>query len=214
MEMPRIESPPELNMPIGEAMFTQRAIRRLDPEWPISDSHLKTILDAASKAPSGGNIQPARFLVIRSRGPNSRVRYALSRGLVGETPGRARLEEQGRHSSRLRLSHGVASRRRNGGCAGGPAGTVAGRSRAGPLGVSLRPEPAARGARARNRLGADDIASGSHGTRVRLVRNPPGSGVPLLHSLGYPRGNFGPTSRYPTSETTSWERWDERPPWG
>ena len=26
--------------------------------------------------------------------------------------------------------------------------------------------------------------------------------------LGYPRGRFGPTRRFPTSETTSWERWN------
>jgi nitroreductase len=31
--------------------------------------------------------------------------------------------------------------------------------------------------------------------------------------LGYPRGNFGPTSRLPTSQTTSWDRWDQPPPW-
>ena len=31
--------------------------------------------------------------------------------------------------------------------------------------------------------------------------------------LGYPRGNFGPTSRLPTSATTSWGRWDTPPPW-
>jgi nitroreductase len=32
--------------------------------------------------------------------------------------------------------------------------------------------------------------------------------------LGYPRGNFGPTSRLPTSRTTFWDRWDQPPPWG
>ena len=31
--------------------------------------------------------------------------------------------------------------------------------------------------------------------------------------LGYPRGRFGPTSRFPTSDTTSWERWGAPPPW-
>ena len=67
MEMIRIETPSELDMPIGETMFTQRAIRRLDPHRPIPDAHLKIILDAASKAPSGGNTQPARFLVARNK---------------------------------------------------------------------------------------------------------------------------------------------------
>ena len=31
--------------------------------------------------------------------------------------------------------------------------------------------------------------------------------------LGYQRGKFGPTRRIPTSETTSWNRWNAKPPW-
>jgi nitroreductase len=51
-------------MSLGEAVFTQRAIRRLKPD-PISDADLATILAAASRAPSGGNLQPWRFVVVR-----------------------------------------------------------------------------------------------------------------------------------------------------
>ena len=65
--MVRLEPPAELNMPIGEAMFSQRAIRRLDRDRPIDDAQLKIVLDAASKAPSGGNTQGARYLVVRDR---------------------------------------------------------------------------------------------------------------------------------------------------
>ena len=67
MEMVRLDPPAELTMPIGEAMFSQRATRRLDTDRPITDAQSKIILDAASKAPNGGNVQPARFLVIRDR---------------------------------------------------------------------------------------------------------------------------------------------------
>jgi len=67
MTMVRLDPPPELSVPIGEAMFTQRAIRRLDPNRDISDAHIKLMLEAASKAPSGGNVQPTRFLVVRDR---------------------------------------------------------------------------------------------------------------------------------------------------
>ena len=43
-----------LSMPLGEAIFTQRSIRRLRPDpIPLEDIHL--ILEAAVKAPSGGN---------------------------------------------------------------------------------------------------------------------------------------------------------------
>src|ERR1700682_6496743 len=52
-----------LDMPIGEAMFSQRSIRRFRPE-PISTADLELVLEAAIKAPSGGNRQPGRFMVL------------------------------------------------------------------------------------------------------------------------------------------------------
>jgi len=64
VEITRLDPPELLTMPIGEAMFTQRAIRRLDPSRPVTDEQIKIVLDAASKAPSGGNSQPARYLVL------------------------------------------------------------------------------------------------------------------------------------------------------
>ena len=45
-----------LTMPLGEAMFTQRAIRRLKPD-PIPDEVMKDIMEAAIRAPNGGNTQ-------------------------------------------------------------------------------------------------------------------------------------------------------------
>ena len=53
-----------LSMPLGEAIFTQRAIRRMRAV-PISDADLQDILEAATRAPSGSNTQPWHFLVVR-----------------------------------------------------------------------------------------------------------------------------------------------------
>src|SRR5256885_3294303 len=55
-----------LSMPIGEAMFSQRSIRRFRPD-PIPMDDLRLIVEAAVKAPSGGNRQPGRFLVLTDR---------------------------------------------------------------------------------------------------------------------------------------------------
>lgn len=55
-----------LGMALGQAIFTQRAIRRLKDD-PVSDADLEAILAAAGRAPSGGNRQPWRFLAIRDR---------------------------------------------------------------------------------------------------------------------------------------------------
>ena len=53
-----------LTMPLGEAMFTQRAIRRLKPD-PIPDEVMKDIMEAAIRAPNGGNTQQWHFIVLK-----------------------------------------------------------------------------------------------------------------------------------------------------
>jgi len=47
-----------------EALATTRAIRRYTDE-PVTDDQLATIMFAATRAPSGSNRQPFRFLVLR-----------------------------------------------------------------------------------------------------------------------------------------------------
>ena len=61
-----MSSQKKLSMSLGEAIFTQRAIRRMKPD-PIPLNDIKTFLEAAVKAPNGGNAQPARFVVINER---------------------------------------------------------------------------------------------------------------------------------------------------
>ncbi|MEE3331412.1 MAG: nitroreductase family protein [Myxococcota bacterium] len=50
-------------MDVYEALYTTRAMRRVKPD-PIPEEVQKRILDAAIRAPSGGNAQNWRFLVI------------------------------------------------------------------------------------------------------------------------------------------------------
>jgi len=56
-----------------EAIESQRAMRRLKPD-PVPEDLLWKILEAAVRAPSGGNIQPWNFIVIRD--PETRRRIA------------------------------------------------------------------------------------------------------------------------------------------
>ena len=60
-----------------EGMATTRAIRRIRPD-PIPDDDLATILWYATRAPSGSNRQPARFVVLRD-GPTA----IEAKGLLG-----------------------------------------------------------------------------------------------------------------------------------
>jgi len=53
-----------MSMDIYDAMSTLRAVRRLKPD-PLPEGVLHRILQAAAWAPSGGNVQPWRVVVVR-----------------------------------------------------------------------------------------------------------------------------------------------------
>src|SRR2546425_8896680 len=53
-----------LDMPLQEAMTTQRAIRRLKPD-PVEDDVLLRCIEMALKAPTGSNAQNWEWIVIR-----------------------------------------------------------------------------------------------------------------------------------------------------
>ena len=48
---------------VGEAIRQRRSIRSFRPD-PIPEEHISEMLEAARLAPSGGNSQPWRFLVV------------------------------------------------------------------------------------------------------------------------------------------------------
>ncbi|MGO9560725.1 MAG: nitroreductase family protein [Acidimicrobiales bacterium] len=52
-------------MDLHEALYTTRAMRRVRPD-PIPEDAQARILDAAIRAPSGGNAQPWRFILVDS----------------------------------------------------------------------------------------------------------------------------------------------------
>lgn len=54
----------------------RRSVRAFRPD-PVPDEHLEQMLDAARHAPTAGNQQPWRFLVVRDRDNLARLRLAL-----------------------------------------------------------------------------------------------------------------------------------------
>lgn len=68
-------SVPEPPVELYEGLVTTRSIRRF-AERPVSDDDLAALLFAATRAPSGSNRQPFRFLVLRD-GPRAREAKAL-----------------------------------------------------------------------------------------------------------------------------------------
>lgn len=62
-----------------EGMATTRAIRRYLPE-PVPDDVLRDILFAATRAPSGSNRQPFRFMVFTDSERSRQVKSLIARG--------------------------------------------------------------------------------------------------------------------------------------
>src|SRR6266487_2518512 len=64
-----------LDMPLAEAMRTQRAIRRLKPD-PVDDEVLLRCIELALKAPTGSNAQNWEWILVRD--PEVKAKLARS----------------------------------------------------------------------------------------------------------------------------------------
>jgi nitroreductase len=87
----------DFSMPLGEAMETQRAIRRLKPD-PVDDELVLRLISLAIRAPTGSNSQGWEFIVVRDprikKGLADLNRRALRLGLW--ITGRTRPNKPGR----------------------------------------------------------------------------------------------------------------------
>ena len=86
-------------MELNRALYTTRAMRRVRPD-PIPDADIAAILDAAVRAPSGGNSQNWRFLTVTDAGVRGRLApiYREAFAILQETvykDARARAQEAG-----------------------------------------------------------------------------------------------------------------------
>jgi nitroreductase len=196
-----------LSMPVGEAMFTQRSIRRFRPDpIPMPDLHL--ILDAAVKAPSGGNRQPARFLVlndpsvIREFGALYREAWWAKRR--DENRPWTRREEIPAEDKGSTAAARLADEIKDAPCVVLALTTV----RNGASSVIPSVQNLMLAARA---LGIGSVPTTLHPQVMErvyaLLGIPSEMEFHLCIPMGYPRGNFGPTQRKPAAEVTALNHW-------
>ena len=208
MAMVKLEPPAQLGMSLGEAMFTQRAIRRLRPA-PVSDEDLKTLMDAASKAPSSRNSQSARFLAVRDRDRIRRFGELYREAWWAKRPAGwspEGLPEGDLHLSAMRLADAMKD---------APLVVLAVSMTRGQASSVL---PAVQNLMlAARALGIGSVLTTLHPQVTdrlhELFKIPPEAEVHCCIPLGYPEGRFGTTTRRPTSETTYYEEWGNPPPW-
>ncbi len=199
-------------IPLGEAIYSLRAIRRLKPD-PIPEEDLRDILDAARQAPSGGNAQPWHFLVIADDELRSRF------GELYREAWWAKRADQGIHGpgdidpsntttlSAMRLADEIG---------GAPAIVlVCATDRGAAAMASVIPavQNLLLSARALGVGGTITTLHPSVDARVKeLFAIPEGAQIVYAVPLGYPNGSFGPVTRKALSEVTSMDRWGRSVP--
>jgi len=197
-----------LSMPIGEAMFTQRAIRRYKPD-PIPIDDLRLVLEAAVKAPNGGNQQIARFLVLTDR-DTLRAFGALYREAWWAKRHDEGFADFDALPERFHPAAGLADAMVDVPCV-----ILAFAVRNGPADSVI---PAVQNLMlAARALGIGSVPTTLHPTVMARVYElfaiPEDAAFHFCVPLGYPQGSFGPNVRRPTSETAYLDRWDAPVPW-
>ncbi len=196
-----------LTMTLGETMFTQRAIRRFRPE-PIPDADLKDILEAAIRAPNGGNNQPWHFLVIKDPGLRGKLAelyheawWAKRRdqGIMGPDdipPGKNSLR------SAMRLADQIGQ---------APVIVLLCATAQGPAAAASIIPAAQNLLLAARAFGIGGTITTLHAQvedrAHELFGIPETAQVVYCLPLGYPRGTFGSVQRKPLSEVCSYDRW-------
>jgi nitroreductase len=197
-----------LSMPLGDAISTQRSIRRFRPdEIPLADIHL--MLEAAVKAPNGGNQQVARFLVVNDRATIGEfaILYREAWWAKRRDEGFNQWEDL---PTRFHPAAKLADSIGDVPCIvfalavhNGPADSVV------PAVQNLM--------LAARALGIGSVPTTLHDSVMDRYRQmfaiPDDAAFHFCVPLGYPQGNFGPNVRKSTAATSFLNRWGASVPW-
>ncbi len=196
-------------MDLFEAIHSQRAMRRLKTD-PVPDELIWKLLEAAIRAPSGGNRQPWNFLVIRDHETKAKIAewyldawnksYGPARDASTANPALAKTLASANH-----LAHHLAD---------APVlimATIRSIGVGGVLsGASIYPALqnlmlAARG------LGLGTTLTTLHRAHESEVKQllgiPDDVETMALIPVGWPRGKFGAGPRLPAAKVTYWDKW-------
>jgi nitroreductase len=198
-----------------EAIYTQKAIRRLRPH-PVPDELITKLLEAATKAPSGGDRQPWAFIVIRDADTKSKL-GAWYRDAWDNTYGRLPQEARTANESFARMYRSaehlafhlaeapvlilVCAISMPPGLGGAAASSHYGSIYPAVQNLLLAARGLGLGATLTtlHKLHEDEIKE--------LLQIPANAETIALIPIGYPRGKYGPTARKPLEEVAFNERW-------
>ena len=204
---------------LWEAMSTARAIRYFRPD-PVPDDLLRKCIEGATRAPSGTNLQPWGFVIVKDAAMRARIAESVRQRFMSDEQLQQYLET-GRTSddpSKRIMMTGVSNIVSNLDSAPviifpcltsttspAPRGLLAGSS------IYLAVQNLLLTARG---LGLGTVMTTFQSAMVedltQWLKLPPDTVPVALIPLGWPAANFGPVKRRPTEEVTHWETWGGR----
>lgn len=203
-------------MDFFEVVHTQRAIRRFKPD-PVPEEAVRIMVDAAIRAPSGGNTQPWAFLVVRDAAKRQVIGDAVKAGMTDAEERRA--EAMTFDPTRRRMRLGSIAFREN--VASAPLLIIPCLVRPSSPSSdvnSLFAGSSIYGAVQNLMLAARAQGLGTLMTTFNIAIEPiirkefglPDDAKPVaVIPVGYPAEgeHFGPTSRKPAESVTYWDGW-------
>jgi len=198
-------------MELFEAIATTRAMRRLDADQDVSDEDILTIVEAATKAATGGNTQPVRWMVVRDVDKRQRL-GAIYRECWQSVRGIYASAEQTPTSTRM-----LGSADHLGDHLGEAPVLILPCSKGQPGQVESSVFPGVQNLfLAARALGLGTTLTTVHRLReddVRAVLDIPSDvNTWALIPVGYPTGNWGEAKRRPVRDVTYWDTWKNPPP--
>jgi nitroreductase len=200
-----------------EAIYTQKAIRRLKPD-PVSEELVSKLIEAATKAPSGGNTQPWAFIVIRDEASKQKL-GEWYRDAWDNTYGRLPQEQRTANEAFARVYRSaehlafhmaeapvlimVCARTMPAGLGGAAATSHYGSIYPAVQNLLLAARGLGLGATLTtlHKLHEDEVKA--------LLGIPANAETIALIPIGYPKGKYGPTARKPLNEVVYHERWGQ-----
>jgi len=73
-------------MEFAEVIAARRSVRHFNPKLAVTPADVTALLEAATSAPTAGNIQPWRFFVVRTEAARERLAAAVHQGWATKAP--------------------------------------------------------------------------------------------------------------------------------
>jgi nitroreductase len=201
-----------LTMPIGEAMFGQRSVRKFKPD-AIPAEDIRLILEAAVKAPNGANAQVGRFLVVTDRDKIrefGKLYHEAWWAKRWDDHRWSKPEDIPPEEKSYRSAMGLADDIKDAPC-------VMFAFTLGQGGASSVMPACQNLMLAAHALGIGSIPTTLHPKVMdrfnAMFDIPKDVTFHFCIPMGYPSAKYGPSRRKPVAETTHWNRWTSRVPW-